>query len=139
MQKKRLGRTGSDVSILGLGGGGPSRLGTRTGKKTAESQAIVRAALDSGINIFDSSEYYGTEAILGSVLRDLPREEIVICTKLQGAVDGRAKNLTEVEATLDQSLAKLQTDYIDVYMMHAVGAKRYDAIVTGHWDHLSAQ
>lgn len=128
MRKTILGRTGIEVSVLGLGGGGPSRLGTRTGRTEEESRAVVRAALDGGINIFDSSESYGTEALLGGVLKDVRREDVVICTKLHGGVDGRAKNQKEVEATLDRSLANLRTDYVDVYMMHAVGARRYDAI-----------
>jgi aryl-alcohol dehydrogenase-like predicted oxidoreductase len=117
-----------EVSVLGLGGGGPSKLGTRTGMTADESRAVVHAALDGGINIFDSSESYGTETLLGSALKDVRREDVIVCTKLHGGIDGRAKNLQEVEATLDQSLANLQTDYIDVYMMHAVGAIRYDAI-----------
>lgn len=128
MRRTTLGRSGLEVSVMGLGGGGPSRLGTRTGRTEEQCRAIVRAALDGGINIFDSSESYGTEEIFGSVLKEVRREDVVVCTKLHGGVDGRAKNLEEVEATLDRSLAKLQTDYIDVYMMHAVGARRYDAI-----------
>lgn len=123
-----LGRTGLEVSVMGLGGGGPSRLGTRTGRTEEESRSVVHAALDGGINIFDTSESYGTEKIFGSVLGGQKREEVVICTKLHGGIHGRAKNLKEVEATLDRSLANLRTDYVDVYMMHAVGAKRYDAI-----------
>ena len=113
---------------MGVGAGGPSRLGARSGSTKDESCRVVHAALDLGITFFDTSESYGTEALLGTALRETPREDVVISTKLHGGVDGRAKNLREVEATLDESLAKLGTDYIDVYMMHAIGAKRYDAI-----------
>lgn len=128
MRKVTFGRTGFDVSVMGLGGGGPSRLGARTGRSAAESRAVVRAALEGGINVFDSSESYGTETIMGDTLKDVPRDEVVICTKLHGGVEGRAKTLAEVETTLDKSLANLRVDHIDIYMLHAVGAKRYDAI-----------
>lgn len=128
MRRVIFGRSGLEVSEMGLGGGGPSKLGTSTGKTVEESRSIVRTALDNGVNVFDTSESYGTESIIGSALKDVKRDEIIICTKLHGGVEGRAKNLIEVEATLDKSLANLKTDYIDVYMMHAVGAKRYDAI-----------
>jgi len=128
IRRTTLGRTGLDVSVMGLGGGGPSRLGTRTGRTIDESRSVVHAAVDAGINIFDTSESYGTETVLGAALKDFDRDEIVVCTKLHGGIEGRAKNLEEVEATLDKSLANLQTDYVDVYMMHAIGAKRYDAI-----------
>ncbi len=113
---------------MGLGAGGPSRLGALSGCTKEASCRVVHAALDLGINLFDTSESYGTEALLGSALREARREDIVICTKLHGGIDGRAKNLREVEATLDESLMQLGTDYVDVYMMHAIGARRYDAI-----------
>lgn len=128
MRQTTFGRTGMRVSIMGLGGGGPSRLGTRAGNGAADCQRVVHAAVDGGINVFDSSESYGTEKILGNALKDVPRDDVVICTKLHGAIEGQAKNLQQVEATLDQSLANLQADSVDVYMLHAVGAKRYDAI-----------
>jgi len=128
MEQRTLGRTGFRVSAMGLGAGGPSRLGVRSGRTKEESVWVVHAALDLGINLFDTSESYGTEALLGSALRKARREDIVVCTKLHGGIDGRAKNLREVEATLDESLMQLGTDYIDVYMIHAVGAKRYDVI-----------
>ncbi len=123
-----LGRTGFKVSTMGLGAGGPSRLGVRSGRTEEESCRVVCAALDLGITLFDTSESYGTEALLGKALRQVKREDVVICTKLHGGIDGRAKKEREVEATLDRSLLHLGTDYIDVYMMHAIGAKRYDAI-----------
>lgn len=130
MRRTTLGRTGLEVSIMGLGGGGPSRLGQTSRKTQEESQAIVREAIDGGINVFDSSESYGTEAILGSVLNDVRRDEVVICTKIHGGVLGRPKTLEEVETSLDHSLGNLQTDHLDVYMIHAVAPDRYDVIVS---------
>ncbi len=97
MRRTTFGRTGLEVSIMGLGGGGPSRLGRSSHKTQEESEAIVREAIAGGINVFDSSESYGTEAILGSVLTDVRRDEVVICTKIHGGVQGRPKTIVEVE------------------------------------------
>ena len=129
MRKITFGRTGLEVSVMGLGGGGPSRLGRTSEKSQEESEAVVREAVAGGINIFDSSESYGTEAILGAVLKDVPRDEVVICTKIHGGTKGRLKTPEEVEASLDRSLANLQTDHLDVYMLHAVAPHRYDVVV----------
>ncbi|MHC5054519.1 MAG: aldo/keto reductase [Planctomycetota bacterium] len=129
MRRTTFGRTGLEVSVMGLGGGGPSRLGRTSGRTQEESEAIVREAVARGINVFDSSESYGTEAILGSVLKDFRRDEVVICTKIHGGVQGRPKTPAEVEASLDRSLGNLRTDHLDVYMIHAVAPDRYDVIV----------
>ncbi len=66
---------------------------------------------------------------MGSVLRDLRRDDVVICTKTQAGVEGRPKTLDEVEAPLDDSPSRLRTDYLDVYMLHAVHPDRYDLFV----------
>jgi aryl-alcohol dehydrogenase-like predicted oxidoreductase len=63
-----LGRTNLRLSVAGLGCGGNSRLGLGTGKSEREAVALVRAALDLGINFFDTAEAYETEAVLGKAL-----------------------------------------------------------------------
>jgi aryl-alcohol dehydrogenase-like predicted oxidoreductase len=55
MQYRKLGRTGLEVSLVGLGTGGPSQLGQSTGRTPQESYRVVHAALDLGINILDIS------------------------------------------------------------------------------------
>jgi len=129
VRRTTFGRTGLEVSVMGLGGGGPSRLGRAAGLTQAESEAIVHEAIAGGINIFDSSDSYGTEAILGSALGDLRRDDVVICTKTPGGVEGRPKTLEEIEASLDGSLGRLRTDHLDVYMLHAVHPDRYNLFV----------
>ena len=81
MEYTTLGRSGLHVSIAGLGCGGHSRLGTKTGKSEQESIAVVRQALDLGINLIDTAEAYGTEAIVGKALQGVPRDQVVIATK----------------------------------------------------------
>ncbi|MBT7770478.1 MAG: aldo/keto reductase, partial [Rhodospirillales bacterium] len=60
MQTTTLGRTGLKVSIAGLGGGGYSRLGQGYGADRADSVAVVREAMDLGVNFVDTAEAYGT-------------------------------------------------------------------------------
>ena len=61
MEYTTLGRTGLKVSVAGLGCGGFSRLGLGTGKSEADAIGIIRAALDLGVNLFDTAAAYGTE------------------------------------------------------------------------------
>lgn len=69
MDRIRLGRTGLDVSVAGLGCGGHSRLGQRAGASEQHSVDIVRAALDLGINFIDTAIAYRTETIVGKAIR----------------------------------------------------------------------
>ncbi|MCB1812851.1 MAG: aldo/keto reductase, partial [Candidatus Competibacteraceae bacterium] len=81
MQYTELGKTGLKVSVAGLGCGGSSRLGQSTGKSTADSVALVRAALDLGVNFIDTATAYGTEDIVGEAIRAVPRDTVVVSTK----------------------------------------------------------
>lgn len=76
-----LGRTGIKVSVMGVGCGGPSRVGQRAGRTEAESVAIIQRALDSGVNFIDTSERYGTEAIVGKAIKGIDRSSVVLSTK----------------------------------------------------------
>src|SRR5882724_7672541 len=76
-----LGRTGLTVSVAGLGCGGFSRLGLGTGRSRAEAVALVRQALDLGVNLLDTAAAYGTEAVVGEAIKSVPRQSVVIATK----------------------------------------------------------
>src|SRR5690242_20089119 len=89
MDSITLGRSGLRVSVLGLGGGGHSRLGQRTGASEDESVALVRRALALGVTFIDTAEGYGTEAIIGTALRDVRREDVVLSTKKSMRAEGR--------------------------------------------------
>ena len=81
MRYRRLGRTGLQVSVLGLGGGGRSRLGRSRDASDDDVKRLVRCALELGINLFDTAADYGTEDILGAALDGVARDSIVISTK----------------------------------------------------------
>jgi aryl-alcohol dehydrogenase-like predicted oxidoreductase len=126
MEYTTLGRTGLKVSVAGLGCGGFSRLGLGTGKSEAEAVGIVHAALDAGVNLFDTAAAYSTEPVLGNALHNVPRDSVVICTKAPFTLSRPNSSAEQVVASLDQSLRDLGTDYIDVYQLHGVEPGAYD-------------
>ncbi len=131
MRFNKLGRSGLIVSELCLGTmtfGGQEGLWGRIGQlQQDEADALVKAALDAGINFIDTANVYAegrSEAILGQALKNLGvrREEVVVATKVLGRMhDGpngggasRGHILDQVKASLD----RLQTDHIDLYQIH---------------------
>jgi L-galactose dehydrogenase len=82
MEYTTLGRTGLKVSVAGLGCGGPSRLGMRNDPRSAShAVALVKRAIELGVNFLDTAESYGTEPIVGKAIAGIPRERVVISTK----------------------------------------------------------
>ena len=126
MDYTTLGRTGLKVSVAGLGCGGFSRLGRGTGKDEAHAIGIIRAALDLGVNLFDTAAAYGTEPVLGKALAGTPRDKVVICTKAPFGVSNPDSLPERAVASLDRSLKELGTDYIDVYQLHGIAPRAYD-------------
>lgn len=125
MQFRTLGRTGLRVSVIGLGAGGPSRLGQRDSIRTeAESVALVLRGLDAGINFIDTAEAYRTETIVGAAVAQRDRSQVIISSKKRL----RGENITreELHAGLHESLRRLKTDYIDVYHLHGLKPDQYD-------------
>ena len=126
MKTITLGRTGLQVTEMGVGCGGPSRAGQSTGKTVAESVAVVRRALDAGVNLVDTSEAYGTEEIVGQAIRGLDRSSLVLSTKRRS---GRPITPQDVVESLEASLKRLGTDYVDIYHLHAVALEDYDYLL----------
>jgi aryl-alcohol dehydrogenase-like predicted oxidoreductase len=126
MQYTILGRTGLRVSVAGLGCGGPSRLGLRRDAQSVNSAvALVRHALDLGVNFFDTAQSYGTEAIVGKAISGIARDRLVISTKKTLPPADHPRPEDEVRQGLEDSLKLLGTDYIDVYHLHGVEPKDY--------------
>lgn len=109
---RQLGTTGETVSAIGLGG-------YHIGKQSdpAESIALIRKAIDSGITFMDNCWDYNdgtSEVRMGNALRDGYRDKVFLMTKM----DGRTKN--EYNKQLDESLSRLRTDMIDLVQFHEV-------------------
>jgi aryl-alcohol dehydrogenase-like predicted oxidoreductase len=128
MQTTTLGRTGLTVSRMGVGAGGPSQIGRKTGLSKNESADLLRHAFDQGVNFVDTAEGYGTEPIVAQALQDRDRSSIIVSTKKSTRrLEITAQNL---QASLDHSLQNLGTDYIDLYNLHGVVPQDYPRLVT---------
>ena len=119
MEYRKLGSSGLQVSVVGLG---THNFGGRIDE--AQSVAVVRQALDEGINFIDTANIYGrgvSEERIGVALKGV-REEVLIATKVSGAMgDGpnsKGNSRHHIMEQVDASLRRLQTDYIDLYQMH---------------------
>ena len=126
MQYTTLGRTGLKVSVAGLGCGGHSRLGQKTGGTEQESIQVVRQALDLGINLIDTAEAYGTESIVGKAIQDVARDQLVISTKKLCPARESDDPSGELRRGVEHSLKRLQTDYVDVFYLHGVRVEQYE-------------
>lgn len=128
METRSLGSSPVQVSVVGLGCNNLGRVGTRT--QTLEgARAVVTAALDAGVTFFDTADMYGaeyglSETLLGEALRGR-RDDAVIATKFgHQRYDsplsplGPRGSRAYIRAAVDGSLARLQTDYIDLYQLH---------------------
>jgi L-galactose dehydrogenase len=123
MQYTTLGKTGLRVSVAGLGTGGFSRLGLKTGKSEDEAARLIHEAVALGINFIDTAPSYGTEGVVGRALKTIPRDQVVIATKAQ--IRGGA-GAAHVAASIDSSLRVMGTDYIDVFNLHGIEEQEYD-------------
>ena len=113
MPMRILGRTGVDVSLIGLGGW---HLGFKSIDEDL-SIRIIRTAIDNGINFMDNCWDYNegaSEIRMGKALRDGYRERVFLMTK----IDGRTKE--EATKQLDESLRRMQTDHVDLVQHHEI-------------------
>jgi aryl-alcohol dehydrogenase-like predicted oxidoreductase len=128
MEYVTLGRTGLKASVAGLGCGGFSRLGLGTGASEADAVALLRLALDLGVNLLDTAAVYGTEEVVGKAVRDVKRDTVIVCTKASRATGDNRFFADKVVASLDGSLQRLGLDCIDVFQMHGVHPSQYDHV-----------
>jgi len=120
-----LGRTGMIASRMGLGAGGHSRLGLSTGGSEENAITVVRTALDLGINFIDTAESYRTEKVIGKALVGVPRESVILSTKVGVSWDDSPVDEAGLGRRLDSCLARLQTDYVDIFHLHGVRIDSY--------------
>jgi aryl-alcohol dehydrogenase-like predicted oxidoreductase len=126
MQYTTLGRTGLKVSVAGLGTGGFSRMGLKSGKTEAQSARLVLDAIELGVNFIDTAPPYGTEGVVGRALKSVPRDKVVVATKSTVRRNGEWWTPARVVESLDNSLRMLGTDYVDVFNLHGIEPDMYD-------------
>jgi aryl-alcohol dehydrogenase-like predicted oxidoreductase len=126
MEKRKLGNTGLEVSAIGLGCMGMSQ-SYGTPMETADAVRLIRAAVERGIDFFDTAEVYGpfkNEEVVGEALQPI-RDQVVIATKFgidiaahgSSGMDSRPEH---IRAVVEASLKRLRTDRIDLLYQHRV-------------------
>ncbi|RFC71502.1 MULTISPECIES: aldo/keto reductase [unclassified Streptomyces] len=130
MRYIKLGRTGLDVSPVAIGAmtyGQPDRGHPVWSLDEEASRPLIKHALEAGINFFDTANMYSygsSEEILGRALKDYAnRDDVVITTKVRhdmrpGSPNGGGLSRKAIMTEIDNSLRRLGTDYVDVYMIH---------------------
>src|SRR5260221_4191419 len=132
MKYRKLGKTGLNVSVIGLG---TWQLGGEWGKNFAQPEvnAMFKRAQELGINLIDTAECYGdhlSESLIGTAVKG-QRDKWIIATKFGHRFTGFMKrsderDLPDVREQLDASLRALRTDYIDLYQYHSVRDNEFD-------------
>jgi aryl-alcohol dehydrogenase-like predicted oxidoreductase len=119
MRSRRLGKDGPEVSVVGLG---CNNFGMRVDLEG--TRAVVDAALDAGVTLFDTADIYGdrggSESFLGEVLEGR-REGVVLATKFGGDMGDGTKargSRAYIHKAIDASLQRLRTDVVDLYQYH---------------------
>lgn len=126
MQMREIEKNGDKISALGFGA---MRLPTKTGRIDKESaKKLIYDSIDNGVNFIDTAyPYHGgaSESFLGEILQGEYREKVKICTKMPSWF---IKKYEDMEKYLEIQLEKLQTDYIDYYLIHSLGKGSFEKL-----------
>ncbi len=120
MQYRKLGKSGLKISAIGLG---TNQFGGKVDEKTVIE--IIAAAMDRGVNFFDTANSYQggrSEETIGRAIKNYPRSEVIIATKFYSTVgeapNDRGGSRKHIMDAVEDSLRRLDTDYIDLYQYH---------------------
>lgn len=135
IEYRQLGQTGMNLALIGMGGSGYGNVYRNFDEK--ESIDAVNYAIDCGINYIDTAYWYGqgqSELFLGKALKNIPRDKFFIGTKV-GRYESKATEMfnfsaEKVTKSAEESLQRLQLDYVDILQIHDVEfAPSIDVIV----------
>ncbi|MDD4283903.1 MAG: aldo/keto reductase, partial [Fermentimonas sp.] len=117
----KLGNSGLTVSRIALGTGtiGGSKASNQTRLGMDKFAAMANHAYDRGITFFDMADSYGSHPYVGHAKKTMPREKITLLTKIWTHEDG-SENIADVRETLDRYRKEMDTDYIDILLMHCL-------------------
>lgn len=133
METRKIGSL--NVSIIGLG---CNNFGRRL--DASGTELVINAALDAGINFFDTADVYGSgqsEELIGRILGER-RSQVIIATKFGNIMEGQGKGASPayIQTAVEASLRRLNTDYIDLYQLHTPDAETPIAETLGALDDL---
>ncbi|RMH53988.1 MAG: aldo/keto reductase [Candidatus Hydrogenedentota bacterium] len=122
MEYRNLGRCGMKVSLLGFGGW--ATFGEKV-RDAGVQRKIIETAREAGINFFDLADVYAkgeAERAVGKILRQYPRHELVISSKVffpfSDDINDRGLSRKHISESIDRSLKRIGTDYLDIYFCH---------------------
>ncbi|ADB34634.1 aldo/keto reductase [Kribbella flavida DSM 17836] len=124
LRTRPFGSTGIDVSTIGLGAWQLGRSTSwPTGPTPDEAVRIVHAALDAGVNFIDTAPAYAdgqSELTLGRALKSVPRDQVVLCTKVGPTHDGRTDwSVDAIAASVEGSAVRMGVDHLDLVVLHS--------------------
>lgn len=136
MNLRPFGNTGMNVSEIGLGAWQLANPDWGVNDKS-EALRIVQKSLDAGCNFFDTAPGYGrgrSEELLGEGLKSV-RKGVIICTKFGHTAEGETNFSTEaIRPSLEASMKRLQTDYLDIVLMHNPPREMMDGRIASQYD-----
>jgi len=131
MEYRKLGETGLEVSELSLGASSLGSVFRKVNKD--EGVRTVHVAIENGINLIDVSPYYGltkAETVLGEAISQVQRERIILSTKAGRYGDNSFDfSPRRIKKSIDESLIRLKTDYIDILHLHDIEFGSLDEII----------
>ncbi len=126
VQKIKLGKSGVETSLLGIGTGvhAGNRTSFLTKQDKQKSLALLQHAYDSGIRNFDCADSYGTHGIVAEALAKKDRKEYTLTSKIWVRGDGIPEpERPDANIVVDRFRKELKTDYIDIYYLHSPPSK----------------
>jgi len=138
MKRRPLGNTGISVGEIGLGGWQLANPLWDT-HRGLDSENVVKLALDAGCDFFDTAPGYGggrSEELLGKALKSV-RSRVTICTKFGHEADGTHNfDASAIRPSLEASLRRLQTDHVDILLLHNPPIDMMDGTQAPHYEEL---
>src|SRR5574341_854768 len=121
MKYRRVGESGLKISEISLG----AWLTFGRSVEDKQTEKIIRTAIDSGVNFLDIADVYGkgrAEEVVGKIIKPLKRSDLVISTKvfwpMSANINDRGLSRKHITESIDKSLQRLGTDYLDIYFCH---------------------
>ncbi len=136
----RLGKTKIKVSRVGFGTGmrGGNRESNHTRMGEEKFNALARGCYERGIRLFDVADMYGTHPFLAGALKQMPRKDFVISTKIWWRSGGLPeKERPDADVLVERFLKELNTEYIDLVLLHCVVSEKWPTELSGYMNTLA--